>query len=78
MWCIIGLFILASFLPNKLGDILFGSLFFLLGGLCLFNYNRCGRVHCQITGYGFIAVGVLALMEIMNILKTRSISIYLK
>jgi len=54
--------------PTNIGNILWTILFFIIGGLCLWNYNRCGRVHCQITGWGFLAVGVIALLNILGII----------
>jgi len=50
------------------GDEVWTVFFFVQGGLCIWNFKRCSRVHCQITGYGFIAVGLLSLLNIMGIL----------
>jgi len=60
--------ILANFLPENIEHIIDVLFFFTLGGLCLFNFNRCGRAHCQITGYGFIGVGILALLNVRGMI----------
>ena len=43
--------------------------FFVQGGLCAFEYTKCRRVHCQITGIGFMGVGVLALLNVLGIIN---------
>ena len=60
--------ILANFLPEKIEHIIEILFFFTLGGLCIFNFNRCGRAHCQITGYGFIGFGILASLNVLGII----------
>lgn len=65
---LIAVVILANFLPENIGRIIEVLFFFTLGGLCLYNFNRCGRAHCQITGYGFVGVGILALLNVLGII----------
>ena len=62
-----------NFLPGNLRNILLIIFFFVIGGLCLYNYKVCGRVHCQITGYGFLLVGILALLGILEIIDIGNI-----
>jgi protein-S-isoprenylcysteine O-methyltransferase Ste14 len=31
--------------------------------MCLVNYRSCGRYHCKITGFGFLGLGVLTILE---------------
>lgn len=67
---LVGIFIIADiFASQDTSNILWTIFFFVLGALCLWNYSNCGRVHCQITGYGFIGVGVTALLNILNIIN---------
>ena len=65
---VIVILIASFFVPSPIDDGIQVLFFFLLGGLCLLNYNKCGRAHCQITGVGFVVVGVLALLNILTIL----------
>jgi hypothetical protein len=66
LWILIGVVILANYFAQDIQHIIETLFFFTLGGLCLFNFNRCGRVHCQITGYGFVGVGIVALLNILG------------
>jgi len=61
--------IVAAFSPSPYRDYLYVLFFLVLGGACLLNYSRCGRVHCQITGWGFLAVGILALLKVLNVIS---------
>ena len=51
---------------SNIGNIVF---FFLIGALCLLNYRGCGRLHCKITGPGFIIVGIIALLQVLEIIS---------
>jgi len=62
------LIILAIFTPNPFDGYLYVAFFFILGGLCLYNFRGCGRYHCQITGPGAIVFGVIALLKVMGII----------
>ena len=67
---LVAVFIIADILtPDNIRNILWTVFIFIIGALCLWNYKSCGRVHCQITGYGFLAVGVLALLSILKIIN---------
>lgn len=62
--------LIAAFLsPQPYQDYLYVLFFFVVGGMCLLNFSRCGRVHCQITGWGFLTVGVIALLNVLNIIS---------
>ena len=78
VFALVAVFIIADILtPNKISNILWTVFFFVIGALCLWNYKGCGRVHCQITGYGFLAVGVLALLSILEIINISFNKIWL-
>jgi protein-S-isoprenylcysteine O-methyltransferase Ste14 len=36
---------------------------FAASAMCLVNYRSCGRYHCKITGFGFLGLGVLTILE---------------
>jgi len=55
-------------LPENIANIVFTLFFFFYGGLCLWNYSTCKRVHCQITGFGFIGVGIIAVLKLLSII----------
>lgn len=69
-WVIIIVFILAAIFVSEpyenYNRVLF---FFVIGGLCVYNFHSCGRIHCQITGWGFIGVGIIALLKVLNIIS---------
>lgn len=69
LWILVGIVVLAGFLSFEIKQIVDLIFFFIIGGLCLYNYNRCGRVHCQITGYGFTFVGILALLLKLDVIS---------
>lgn len=52
----------AQFADYPLHEYLHVLFFAVLGSLCIYNYRRCGRYHCKITGPGYIGVAVLTLM----------------
>jgi len=64
------------FLPIELAGIVFTLFFFFIGGLCLWNYRNCKRVHCQITGVGFTLVGIIALLNVLSIISINWIYIW--
>lgn len=61
----IGLF--AQSLPAFWSDLITTLLFFAFGLLCLINHLRCDRYHCIITGVGFLGVGVISLLGLLNV-----------
>jgi len=68
-WIIIVILILAGiFAPEPYESYIYVLFFFVIGGLCMYNFSNCGRVHCRITGWGFIGVGVLALLVVLGII----------
>lgn len=42
-------------------------LFFAFGLLCLTNHLLCKRYHCIMTGVGFLGVGVISLLDLLNV-----------
>ena len=68
VFVLVAIFVIADiFTPESTSNILWTIFFFIIGGHCLWNYSSCGRVHFQITGYGFIAVGIIALLQVLGI-----------
>ena len=43
--------------------------FFVTGIMCVYNYKRCGRYHCKITGPGYILLGILTLLNILDVVS---------
>jgi len=69
-WITVIVFIIAGALaPELYKGYIYVLFFFALGGLCLYNYRGCGRIHCQITGWGYIGVGIIALLQVLDIIK---------
>jgi len=66
---VIIILILAIFSPEPYESYLYVLFFFLTGALCLYNYKNCGRIHCKITGPGFIIVGIIALFKVLEIIS---------
>ena len=42
------------------------------GATCLVNYRSCGRYHCKITGLGFLGLGVLAILEEIEVIDLEA------
>jgi len=61
--------VVAIFSSSPLQDYLFVVFFFVMGSSCGLHYKSTGRVHCQITGYGFLGVGVIALLKVLEIIN---------
>jgi len=77
-WIIIFLLIIVGILVPQPYESYIGVLFFfVIGGLCLYNFNNCGRIHCQITGWGFIGVGIIALLSLLNVISVSSRNIWI-
>jgi hypothetical protein len=53
------------FTLENISNILWTVYYFVLGFSCLWNYRNCKRAHCQITGFGFLAVGIIALVNLI-------------
>jgi len=69
-WIIIIAFIIVGiFAPEPYKSYIYVLFFFVIGGLCLYNFHTCGRIHCQITGWGFIGVGIIALLQVLGIIS---------
>jgi len=67
VFIIVAIFVIANFFTVKnTSNILWTVFLFIFAGLCLWNYSSCSRVHCQITGWGFLAVGILALLQVLG------------
>ncbi|MBI1935391.1 hypothetical protein HYS31_03040 [Candidatus Woesearchaeota archaeon] len=68
IWGLIAVVVIAGFFPLEVKQIVYTLFFFVFGSICLYNFHRCGRIHCQITGHGFLAVGILSLLKILNLI----------
>ncbi len=69
-WIIIIVLILAGILaPEPYESYIHVLFFFVIGSLCMYNFRNCGRIHCQITGWGFIGVGIIALLQVLNVIN---------
>ncbi|MGH9974740.1 MAG: hypothetical protein ACRD8Z_02745 [Nitrososphaeraceae archaeon] len=44
---------------------------FAAGLMCLWNFKSCRRYHCAITGPGFLGIGILSLIEILDIINLQ-------
>ncbi len=63
-WILIAYMVLVGFLaPEDLELWAFAAGWFAIGIACLWNFNSCGRIHCSITGPGFIGLGIVTLLE---------------
>jgi len=69
VWVLAGMAFLTVFLPEFWSELVVTLLFFAFGSLCLFNFRRCRRYHCIITGIGFPAIGLLSLLDLFNVLE---------
>ncbi len=55
-WLPIGLMVLAIWLPNAPKTLVWAAALCWMGGACLWNARRCGRVHCRYTGPFMLAM----------------------
>lgn len=46
----------------------------LMGGGCVANARRCGRVHCHLTGPFFLIVSGLALLHVIGVLDVSKVN----
>jgi len=77
-WIIVIILIIAGILfPEQHQGHIYTLFFFVLGGLCLYNFRGCGRIHCQITGWGFIGVGIIALLQVLNVISISFNTVWL-
>jgi hypothetical protein len=66
---LVALFVLLDVsLPNEIRGITWLAFLLTLGLACLWNYRNCGRVHCLITGLGFISLALLILLTMLGVL----------
>lgn len=76
-WWVFGMIavflILDILLPSQVSSILWMIFFLILGTACLWNYKNCGRVHCKITGIGFIGISILILLTTIGILPLTDV-----
>jgi len=63
------LIVAGIFAPEPYGSYIDVLFFFVIGGLCLYNFRNCGRIHCQITGWGFLGVGVISLLQVLEVIS---------
>ncbi len=45
---------------------------FAASAMCVINYRSCGRYHCKITGLGFLGLGVLAILEEIEVIDLEA------
>ena len=45
---------------------------FVASTMCVINYRSCGRYHCKITGLGFFGLGVLAILEEIEVIDLEA------
>jgi hypothetical protein len=69
VWTLVAVAIISAMLPDFWGGIVATIFFFGSGLLCLFNFSRCKRYHCIITGVGFQVLGLLSLLDILGVLN---------
>ena len=62
------LILLAQFADYPLHEYLHVLFFVVLGSLCIYNFKRCGRYHCKITGPGYLGVAVLTIMITFDVI----------
>ncbi len=68
-WILIAYMIIVGFLaPEDLELWAFAAGWFAIGIACLWNFSSCGRIHCSITGPGFIGLGIVTLLEAAGII----------
>jgi hypothetical protein len=60
---VVGLLNIAAHLPVRPALVVVGLAGLAAGGWCSLNYWRCRHAHCLITGPGWMAFGVFALVE---------------
>jgi len=69
VFVLVAAFILADKFTNEIySNYLWMVFFFIIGAHCLWNYYSCGRAHCLITGWGFLGVGVIALLQVLGVI----------
>ena len=61
------LLLAAQFATYPLHEYLHVLFFCGTGILCIYNYQKCGRYHCKITGPGYFLLGILTLLNILGI-----------
>jgi len=70
VFILVAVFVIFDFFTdNNVSNMAWIVFFFLIGALCLYNYNGCGRYHCRITGPGFIIVGIIALLSTLGLIN---------
>jgi len=42
---------------------------FVIGAACLWNFFSCGRIHCLITGPGFVGLGIFTLLQAVGLIE---------
>ncbi len=72
-WILIAYMILVGFLaPEDLELWAFAAGWFAIGIACLWNFRSCGRIHCSITGPGFIGLGIVTLSKAAGLIDFPS------
>jgi hypothetical protein len=58
-------------LPDVYSQFAITAGWFAAGLMCLWNFRSCGRYHCAITGPGFLGIGILSLIEALDIINLQ-------
>ena len=58
-------------LPDVYSQFAVTAGWFAAGLMCLWNFRSCGRYHCAITGPGFLGIGILSLIEALDIINLQ-------
>ena len=68
VWALLAAAVISTLLPELWSNIVTTGFFFAFGSLCLFNFRRCKRYHCVITGLGFQVIGLLSLLNTLSVI----------
>ncbi len=72
-YAVIGYMMLVGLLfPPEIKGFAFAAGWFAVGGICVSNYRGCRRLHCAITGPGFLAIGIASLLDAFAIINLSS------
>jgi hypothetical protein len=69
LWCVpAALVLLGIFLPQARAALWIPSLL-VMGSACVFNAQRCGRLHCHITGPLFLVAALVTLLDALAVVS---------
>ena len=72
-WCLIAgcMALAALLLRDEYAEWAITVGWFACGLLCIWNVKSCGRYHCAITGPGFLGMGILSMLEALDIVNLQ-------